>query len=64
MKYSELHRLLKGIGCYKISGKQIAGHPAWFSPLTGKTFPTSHHESEDVKRGTLRNILRDSGLKI
>lgn len=53
MKYNELHRLLRGIGCYP-TGKQIAGHPAWFSPLTGQTFPTSNHNSEEVKRGTLK----------
>lgn len=63
MKYNELHRRLREIGCYPI-GKQIAGHPGWFSPITGKTFPTSNHYSEEVKRGTLKNILRDSGLKL
>lgn len=64
MKYNELHRLLREIGCYPIKNKSIAGHPAWFSPVTGRTFPTSNHGSEDVKRGTLKNILRDSGLKL
>lgn len=64
MKYIELHRLLREIGCYPIKGKQIAGHPAWFSPLTDRTFPTSNHGGDDVKRGTLKNILRDSGLKL
>lgn len=56
MKYNELHRLLRGIGCYP-TGKQIAGHPAWFSPLTGQTFPTSNHNSEEVKRGTLASNI-------
>ena len=64
MKYNELHRLLREIGCYPLKGKEIAGHPAWFSPLTGQKFPTSHHLSEEVKRGTLRNILKASGLKL
>jgi len=64
MKYSELHKLLKEIGCYPIKHKQIAGHPAWYSPITGRYFPTSNHGSEEVKRGTLKNILRDSGLKL
>lgn len=64
MKYNELHRLLREIGCYPLKGKQIAGHPAWFSPLTGRIFPTSNHGGEDVRKGTLKNILRDSGLKL
>jgi predicted RNA binding protein YcfA (HicA-like mRNA interferase family) len=64
MKYNELNRLLRRIGCYPVSGKQIAGHPAWYSPITGRYFPTSNHGSEEVKRGTLKNILRDSGLEL
>ena len=37
MKYNELHRLLRGIGCYP-TGKQIAGHPAWLAHLQVKHF--------------------------
>jgi predicted RNA binding protein YcfA (HicA-like mRNA interferase family) len=64
MKYRELHKKLRAIGCYPIGHKQISGHPAWFSPITGKFFPTSHHETADVKPGTLKNILKDSGLTL
>ncbi len=64
MKYRELHRKLREIGCYPVKGQQIAGHPAWFSPVTGRYFPTSHHGSADVKPGTLKSILRDSGLTL
>ncbi len=62
MKYSELHRKLKKFGCYP-TGKSIAGHPEWYSPKTGKYFATGHHESQEVAKGTLKNIIRDSGLK-
>lgn len=62
MKYSELHRALKKIGCYELN-KQVSGHPAWYSPITGKTFTTSNHLSEEVKPGTLGSIKRQSGLK-
>lgn len=64
MKYSELHRILRNAGCYPLEGKQIAGHPVWYSPITGKKFPTSHHGAQEVKRGTLKNIIRDSGVEI
>lgn len=63
MKYSELHRLLRKHGCY-FANKQIAGHPAWYSPITGMYFPTSNHDSQEVKPGTLKNIIRDSGIKL
>jgi predicted RNA binding protein YcfA (HicA-like mRNA interferase family) len=61
MKYSELHKKLKKAGCsiFRNGGK----HPLWYSPKTGNIFPTSHHESEEVKPGTLNQILKQSGLK-
>ena len=62
MKYSELERPLRKIGCYP-TGKEINGHPEWFSPVTGKYFPMSHHRHQEVASGTLRKIKRDSGLK-
>lgn len=61
MKYYELERKLKKAGCYEVSRK--GGHPIWYSPLTGKEFQMSHHGSQEVKPGTLRAILRDSGVK-
>ena len=61
MKYSEVERKLKIYGCYYVkNGKK---HPIWFSPITGKEFDLSHHKSEEVKRGTLKNISRNSGIK-
>ena len=62
MKYHELERRLRKAGCYPLKGKQINGHPAWFSPITGKMFAMSHHGSQEVNPGTLRQILRDAGL--
>lgn len=61
MKYSELERRLTKFGCYPI-GEQRGGHPLWFSPATGKTFMTSNHKNQEVATGTLKKILRDSGL--
>ena len=62
MKYSELHRRLRKYGCYP-TGETQHGHPEWHSPITGKKFQTSHHEAQEVKKGTLNSILRDAGIK-
>lgn len=62
MKYNELHRKLRKSGCYP-TGRSLNGHPEWFSPITGRSFATSHHESQEVKKGTLMSILRDAGIK-
>lgn len=60
MKYSELTKLLKRIGCYVI--RHGANHDIWYSPLTGKQFPLPRHSSADVKTGTYNNIKKDAGL--
>lgn len=64
MKYSELHRILRKNGCYEIPGETIAGHPAWYSPITGKKFATGHHRTHDVSETVLKNIRKCSGVKI
>lgn len=61
MKYNELHKKLKKFGCYP-TGNSIAGHPEWYSPITGKYFPTSNHGSKEIAPKTLKNIIRDSGI--
>ena len=61
MKYNELERLLVSAGCRKTE-KQWAGHPLWYSPITGKLFTTSNHGKQEVAAGTLKSIKRDSGV--
>lgn len=63
MKYNELHKMLTRAGCY-LTGRQRAGHPEWYSPMTGRKFTTSNHGSQEVKKGTLRSILSDAGITI
>lgn len=65
MKYNEQHKLLREIGCYPMKGKQIAGHLAWFSPVTGRVFPTSHHGSEEVNvvRSKIYSVIQVSNSK-
>ncbi|MBO5834764.1 MAG: type II toxin-antitoxin system HicA family toxin [Bacteroidales bacterium] len=60
-KYSELHRLLCKNHCYA-TGKTRAGHPLWYSPITGKHFTTSHHEKMEVAKGTLQSIKKLAGI--
>ena len=62
MKYSEIHKRLKGAGCYIVRyGKR---HPIWKSPVTGQLFETSYHESEEAKPGTQKDIERRSGVQL
>lgn len=63
MTYNELHRKLKKAGCYP-TGKQLCGHPEWFSPITGQKFATSNHGTSQVAKGTLKNIRSSSGVNL
>ena len=61
MKYSELKKLLKKHGCYlKRDG---ARHDIWYSPITDQMFPVGRHDSQDVKNGTLKSILKAAGIE-
>jgi predicted RNA binding protein YcfA (HicA-like mRNA interferase family) len=61
MKTSEFLRKAAKIGCYFVShGKE---HDVWFSPVTNRFFRVSRHQSQELKAGTLSDMLKDAGLK-
>ena len=61
MKWSELKKILKQHGCYRIG--EGSNHEEWFSPITSKKFYLGRHNSEDVRKGTYFAIIKQSGLK-
>lgn len=61
MKYSELEKILRRAGC-RIE-REGRNHTIWYSPITGKTFPVSRHQNQDVKKGTLKSIKDAAGLE-
>ncbi|MEN6588944.1 MAG: type II toxin-antitoxin system HicA family toxin [Proteiniphilum sp.] len=61
MKYHELEKKLQKAGCYPVGS--MKGHPLWYSPITGKYFKMSHHGKQEIAVGTLKGIIRDSGIK-
>lgn len=62
MKYSEVKRKLQKAGCY--CEREGANHEIWYSPLTGREFPVSRHNSEEAKTGTIKSITKQSGVKL
>jgi len=61
MKYSELKRLLKHNGCYKID--EGSSHERWYSPITDNKFVVGRHDNQDVRKGTYNAILKQAGIK-
>ena len=62
MKYSELEKLIKKTTNSRLR-HQGRRHPIWQNPDTGEFFEMSRHNSEEVARGTLNDILEKSGVK-
>lgn len=61
MKYSELKRILKSHGCTVI--REGGNHELWTSPITKNIFPVGRHDSQEVKTGTLKAILKQAGIQ-
>jgi len=61
MKYSEIKKILKQSGCYKVG--EGGNHEEWFSPITNQPFPVGRHGNEDVKKRTYYAILKQAGIK-
>lgn len=62
MTTAELIRLLKKHGCYLF--RNGSNHDIYKSPLTGKRFSVGRHMKEEVRMGTLMNILRSAGIEL
>ena len=63
MKYSELEKVLKlKTNCRFF--KNGSNHPLWINQDTGEIFAMSHHRNEEVKPGTLKSIIKKSGVEL
>ncbi|MBP5565922.1 MAG: type II toxin-antitoxin system HicA family toxin [Bacteroidales bacterium] len=62
MKYSELRKILRQSGCTVV--RQGANHEIWYSSKTRRHFPVARHNADEVYTGTLRDIVKQSGIKI
>ena len=61
MKYAELTRKLRQLGCHYI--REAAGsHEIWRNPAAGKQVPVPYHRSKDIGPALLSNILRQLGI--
>ena len=63
MKYSELEKKIKETTNCRFL-RNGSRHPIWKNYDTGELFEMSHHKSEEVKFGTLKSIIKKSGVKL
>ncbi len=60
MKVSEMIKLLKKSGCYKV--QDGANHEIWYSPITKQQFVVPRHPSKELPTGTTKSIQKQAGL--
>ena len=60
MKTQELIKLLRRNKCYIL--RNGSRHDIWYSELTQRQFVVPRHKAE-IPTGTLKNILKDAGVK-
>jgi mRNA interferase HicA len=62
MKYREVARKLRVLGCEELPRRGGTSHRKWHNPATGHIAPVPDWGSKDLKIGTLRHIVRQLGL--
>ncbi len=62
MKYREISRKLKALGCEEIPRRGAGSHRVWHNPASDKIAPIPNWGAKDLKVGTLRAIIRQLGL--
>jgi predicted RNA binding protein YcfA (HicA-like mRNA interferase family) len=63
MRYSELRRKLRRLGCEPL--RQAGGsHEIWWRPETELRAVVPNYAAREIPTGTLRAILRDLGLTL
>ena len=61
MKYAELTRKLRRLGCY-MTRYGAGSHEIWRNPATGKQTPIPYHRTREIGPGLLSRILRQLGI--
>ncbi len=64
MKYREVTKKLKELGCVELSNKRKGSHRNWINPKakTVVPIPVPDWGSKDLKSGTIRAIVKDLEL--
>jgi mRNA interferase HicA len=58
MKYREITKRLKAMGCYEIKRKGKGSHRKWINPVSNKGTVIPEWGNKDLKEGTLKAILK------
>jgi predicted RNA binding protein YcfA (HicA-like mRNA interferase family) len=63
MKYREVARKLRALGCDELPRRGKGSHRVWHNPTTNQISPLPDWGSKDLKIGTLRGVVRQLGIE-
>jgi predicted RNA binding protein YcfA (HicA-like mRNA interferase family) len=63
MKYRDVARKLKALGCEEIPRRGKGSHRKWHNPANGRIAPVPDWGGKDLKLVTIRAIVRQLGLE-
>ena len=63
MRYREVEKKLKKLGCIEINTKSGGSHRKWINPALGRGAPVPDWGSKDLKIGTLRSAVKLLGFE-
>lgn len=63
MKYREVTRKLRALGCQEIPRRGTGSHRKWFNPTANRSTVIPDWGSKELKTGTLRATVKQLGLE-
>jgi mRNA interferase HicA len=62
VKYREVEKKLRNLGCIEIPRRGGGSHRKWYNPTLGKKAIIPDWGSKDLRFGTLRRAAKDLGI--
>jgi predicted RNA binding protein YcfA (HicA-like mRNA interferase family) len=62
MKYREVAKKLRALGCEETPRRSAGSHRTWYNPATGRMAALPDWGAKDLKIGTLRAVVRQLGV--
>ncbi len=63
LSYQEVTRRLRKLG-FRLYRHGKGSHELWVRDSDGRVIPVPHHASKAIRKGTVRAIIRETGMSV
>lgn len=63
MKYRDITRKLKKLGCEELKRRGGGSHRKWYNPKTDKITVIPDWSGKDLKSGTIKAVIKQLGIE-